>query len=53
MSYVSRYLMLPVDNKNEEPLIQLENKAKSHENLEQTKNAKKNKIFREKKKKNK
>lgn len=40
--------MLPVDNKNEEPLIHLENKAKSHENLEQTKNAKKNKIFSEK-----
>ena len=27
--------MLPVDNKNEETLIHLENKAKSHENLEQ------------------
>lgn len=33
--------MLPVDNKNEEPLIHLENKAKSHENLEQTKNTQK------------
>lgn len=42
--------MLPVDNKNEEPLIHLENKAKSHENLEQTKNTQKknNKIFSEK-----
>lgn len=37
--------MLPVDNKNEEPLIHLENKAKSHENLEQTKNAKKTRFL--------
>ena len=42
--------MLPVDNKNEEPLIHLENKAKSHENLEQTKNAKKKTRFLVKKK---
>ena len=41
--------MLPVDNKNEEPLIHLENKAKSHENLEQTKHAKKTRFLVKKK----
>lgn len=42
--------MLLVDNKNEEPLIHLENKAKSHENLEQTKNTQKKTRFLVKKK---